>query len=346
MNDRPTPKPMLIAFEVTGRCRFECRHCRANASAYGDGELTTDQCRKVLSSIADYNPCTLILTGGEPMERPDLLDLVRHGRDAGLTMVMASCGYRIDEQTIVQLRDAGIKALSFSLDGASSDTHDLFRQAKGSFDAVIRATDLARQAGVRFQINTTISRVNVHEVIAIAGLAERLGASCFNPFILVPTGRGKDLSDQLLDPVQYEILLNELLRIKLNSKIEVRVTCGPQFGRVVSESKAEKRVGVVHGCMGGCQFGFVSRRGDVQTCGFLDIPAGNLVQNGFDFRAIWERSDLFNRLRNRQNITGPCRLCPYLETCGGCRARAFAACGDCLASDPICGGRAQSEARP
>ena len=111
----------------------------------------------------------------------------------------------------------------------------------------------------------------------------------------MPTGRGRDLSDQLLDPVQYETLLNELLQIKLNSKIEVRVTCGPQFSRVVSESKAEKRVGVVRGCMGGCQFGFVSRQGDVQTCGFLDIPAGNLVQNGFDFRAIWERSDLLNR---------------------------------------------------
>lgn len=280
------------------------------------------------------------------MERPDLLDLVRHGRSAGLTMVMASCGYRIDEQTIADLRDAGIQALSFSLDGASADTHDLFRGARGAFDAVIRATDLARQAGLRFQINTTICRVNLHEVIAIAELAERVGAACFNPFILVPTGRGRDLSDQLLDPVQYETLLNEILRIKLQSKIEVRVTCGPQFSRVVSESRAEKRVGVVRGCMGGCQFGFVSRSGDVQACGFLDIPAGNLVQNGFDFRAIWEQSDLFNRLRDRRNITGSCRACPYLETCGGCRARAFAACGDFLASDPICRGPVRPEARP
>jgi len=343
MNENPTSKPRLIAFEATGRCRFQCRHCRASAGAAGGEDLTTDSCRRVLSAIADCGPCTLILTGGEPMERPDILDLIRHGKDAGLHMVMATCGYLIDDRTIVQLKEAGIEALSFSLDGAAADTHDLFRQAKGAFDAVVRASDLARKAGVRFQINTTISRINVGEVIAIAELAERLGASCFNPFILVPTGRGADLADQLLDPVEYETLLNELLRIQRQSRIALRVTCGPQFTRVVRQSNAEKRVGVVHGCMGGREFGFVSRRGDVQACGFLDVPAGNLVRNGFDFRAIWERSDLFRALRDRQNVTGKCRLCPYLETCGGCRARAFAACGDFLASDPICTGGSRPE---
>ena len=200
----------------------------------------------------------------------------------------------------------------------------------------MRAATLARAAGLPFQINTTISRLNVREVIAIAGLAERLGASCFNPFILVPTGRGTDLTDQVLDPVEYETLLNELWRMKRQMRIELRVTCGPQFARVAQQTGAERRVGAVHGCMGGRHFGFVSRRGDVQTCGFLNMVAGNLVQNGYDFGAIWEESSLFNALRDRTNITGACRLCPYLEACGGCRARAFALSGDVLASDPIC----------
>ncbi len=334
--EHPIAKPSLIAFEVTGRCRYQCRHCRAYASAAGDTELTTDPCKRILSAVGGYAPCTLILTGGEPMERSDILDLIRHGKAAGLRMVMATCGYLIDDQAIAELQEAGIEALSFSLDGASADTHDLFRQAPGAFDAVLRAAQAARNVGLRFQINTTISRVNVGEVIAIAGLAERLGASCFNPFILVPMGRGTALADQLLDPVHYETLLNELWRMKHQLKIDMRVTCGPQFARVAQQSNAERRVGAIHGCMGGRHFGFISRRGDVQTCGFLNMVAGNLLENGYDFRGIWEGSSLFNTLRDRTNIKGECRLCPHLETCGGCRARAYALSGDVLASDPVC----------
>ena len=344
-------KPRLIAFEVTRRCRYACRHCRANA--YPDAseeELSTEQCRKILSAVADFVPaaagttslplrkqgCTLILTGGEPMERDDIYELIRHGRKRRLRMVMATCGYLIDDDSIVKLKKAGILALSFSLDGAGPETHDKFRAAKGAFDAVVSAAEVARQAGVRFQINTTISKINAEEVIGIAELAKKLGAYCFNPFILVPTGRGAEIEDAMLDPVEYEAMLGELLRIKLKGEIEVRVTCAPQFSRVCRQAKEKCLIEETNGCMGGRGFGFVSYKGDVQTCGFLDVSAGNLIENDFDFGKIWLESEFLKSIRDRSKYKGDCGVCDYVSVCGGCRARAFAVTGDYLAADPIC----------
>jgi len=270
------------------------------------------------------------------MERSDIYQLIQHGRKLGLRMVMATCGYLIDDSSIAKLKKAGIKALSISLDGVSAETHDAFRGADGAFDSAIRAAETARAAGIRFQINTTISKINIDEITAIAELAERLGAYCFNPFILVPTGRGRELADSVLDPVEYEKVLNDLLRMKLESKIEVRVTCGPEFARVCRQAREKKLNVNSGGCMGGRGFGFVSYRGDVQICGFLDIPAGNLVESKFDFGKIWLKSQLLNEIRSRQLYKGNCGICEYVGLCGGCRARAFATSGDYLAADAVC----------
>ena len=270
------------------------------------------------------------------MERSDIYELIRHGKSLKLRMVMATCGYLIDDESIVKLKESGISALSFSLDGSSAETNDEFRQAEGAFDIAVRAAGIARQAGIPFQINTTISKVNVNEILGIAELARRLGANCFNPFILVPTGRGMDIADKILDPVQYEVLLNELLRIKLQSQIQVRVTCGPQFAMVCRQAKARKLTGETTGCMGGRGFGFISYRGDVQTCGFLDVSAGNLVRNRFDFDRIWTKAKLLEEVRNVSGYRGNCAVCDFAGLCGGCRARAYVMTGDYLGSDPVC----------
>jgi radical SAM protein with 4Fe4S-binding SPASM domain len=336
-------KPQLIAFEVTRRCRFNCLHCRADAGADGRQELSTEQCKKILRAVARFSKCAIILTGGEPMERSDIYELIQHGRKLGHRMVMASCGYLIDQESIARLKEAGVLALSFSLDGASAETHDKFRRAKGAFDAVIRAAEIARSAGVRFQINTTLCKINIDEVAGIIELAIRLGAYCFNPFILVPTGRGKNMADEILDPLRYEVMLNELLRLKLESTIEVRVTCGPQFARVCQQARTKGLTGETNGCMGGRGFGFISCRGDVQTCGFLDVPAGNLVENGFNFKKIWLESELLNKIRDLSAYTGRCRTCEYVALCGGCRARAYAVSGDYLATDPLCNYRPKGD---
>jgi len=330
-------KLRLLAFEVTRRCRFNCRHCRANAG-YGDKteEMTTEQCRKILASVAQFSKPMIILTGGEPMERGDIYELVRFGRGLGMRMVMATCGYPINNESIAGLKEAGILALSISLDGASAQTHDAFRQTAGAFDSAVKAAETARRAGMRFQINTTITKSNVTEVLRIVELAEKLGAYCFDAFILVPTGRAEKIADEILDPMRYEILLNELLRLKLESDIDVRVTCGPQFARVCKQARAKKLLNDVAGCMGGRGFGFISYRGDVQTCGFLDISAGNLIENGFDFGRIWLGSKFLKEIRNVSGYKGDCGICEYASICGGCRARAYAMSGDYLGADPVC----------
>jgi radical SAM protein with 4Fe4S-binding SPASM domain len=316
----------------------------------GRTELTTEQCKKILASIAKFSGTVsgkkkvksrarkpiIIMTGGEPMERGDIYELIQYGRDLGLRMVMATCGYLIDEESIAKLKKAGVQALSFSLDGSSAETHDRFRQAEGAFDAVIRAAEIARRAGVRFQINSTICKINIDEVPGIIELAKRLGAYCFDAFILVPTGRGEKIADEILDPLQYEILLNELLGLKLESAIELRVTCGPQFARVCNRARIKKLIGSVSGCMGGRGFGFISYQGDVQTCGFLDISAGNLIENGFNFKKIWLGSEFLKEVRDVSGYKGKCRTCEYVGVCGGCRARAHAMSSDYLGADPVC----------
>jgi radical SAM protein with 4Fe4S-binding SPASM domain len=342
-------KPRIIAFEVTRRCRFNCLHCRAQAGSAND-ELTTEQCKKILAAVADFcvprrtgterkkDPAPIvILTGGEPMERPDIYDLIQCSRDLHLRPVMATCGYLIDKQSIARLKEAGVVALSLSLDGSQAETHDKFRQSPGAFDAAIRAAGIAREEDLRFQINTTLCKINIDEVRGIIELAKRLGAYCFNAFILVPTGRGEKMADEILDPIRYEVLLNELLRMKLESTIEIRVTCGPQFTRICERAKEKRLIDTVHGCMGGRDFAFISYRGDVQTCGFLDISAGNLVKNRYDFKKIWSKSKLLNEIRDLSAYKGTCSECEYLAKCGGCRARAYALSGDYLAGDPICG---------
>lgn len=270
------------------------------------------------------------------MEREDIYELIRYARKTGLRVVMATCGYLIDEKTIAKLKKAGVMALSFSIDGAGAETHDKFRDAKGAFDSTINAIKIAREAHVRFQINTTISKINADEIIGIARLAKQLGAYCFNPFILVPTGRGSEIADEILDPVEYETLLNELLRIKIKSGIKVRVTCGPQFARVCRQAEAKGLMKDVPGCMGGVGFGFISYRGDVQICGFLDVPAGNLIKDNFNFKKIWEESQLLKEIRGVQDYKGICGKCEYAELCGGCRARAYAMTGDYMGEDPAC----------
>ena len=328
-------KPRIIAFEVTQRCPLSCRHCRATASQDKTDFLTTGQCRKILKSVADFNKCVIILTGGEPMERPDIYDLTEYGRRLGLRMVMATCGYHITESAAAGLKKAGITAISFSLDGATAGTHDAFRQKPGAFQTVLSAIEKVRAAGIRFQINTTFTNLNITQAGEIANLAEKLGAYCFNPFILVPTGRGDEIRDLILAPDQYEKLLTDLAELKRKSKIEVRVTCGPQFARICRSRKIEDAEKVT-GCLAATDFAFISTRGDVQTCGFLEISAGNLVENNFDFADIWLNSEFLNDLRDLSKYKGACSACAYLSVCRGCRARAYTMLGDYLQQDPIC----------
>ena len=186
----PFAPPRVLAWEVTRRCPLKCRHCRAAAAdvAYG-GELTTDECRRVIDSISRT---MIIWTGGEPMSRPDIEELVAHATSRGLRSVMAPCGMLVTEERLAALKAAGVSALSFSLDGPDAATHDSFRGVAGAYDNVTRAMAAARRVGMPFQINTTVSKLNIGRLDELALRAKELGAAKLDLFFL-----GDPLSSEL-----------------------------------------------------------------------------------------------------------------------------------------------------
>jgi radical SAM protein with 4Fe4S-binding SPASM domain len=251
--------------------------------------------------------------------------------------MLSECGYLIDESSIEKLKNAGLSSLIFSLDGSSAETHDAFRDNRGSFDSVLNAARTAKEAKVPFQFTTSLCRINTPEIIGIAHWARQLGATCLNAFILVPNNSDDyRVQDLILDPIQYESVLNELVRIKITSKLPVHVVCGPQFATVCKQARTKGLSKADGSCMGAKSYAFINSKGQVQLCGYLDHPAGDLLENGFDFASIWNESELFRVVRNQAEFIGPCKACEHMGLCSGCRARAFAANGDYLAGDPAC----------
>lgn len=339
MKETSITRPRIVAFEVTRQCQYQCLHCRADASHEASAqELTTVQCKRILAGLAEYGKLVVILTGGEPLERTDIYELLHFGRKLGHRMALATCGYLVNQTVVERLKNLELLSLSFSLDGPDAETHDTFRSTPGAFVTTLNATRLSRQQGLRFQINTAITRRNADKITDIATLAQSLGAVCFNPFILVPMGRGTTLAREGLAPPEYEDLLHVLKRLKHELSINLRVTCGPQLGRIMASGENGKTGNhrQTTGCLAGRDFAFISHQGTLQTCGFLDLSAGNLLENNYDFGDLWENSTLLRKVRDRSLLKGVCGHCRYTNLCGGCRARAYALTGDVLGDDPIC----------
>ncbi len=251
--------PRLIAWEVTRSCMLNCLHCRA-AARYGrdPNELSTDECFRFLDDVKSFSDPIIILTGGEPMLREDIFDLAEYGtKKLSLRMVMAPCGMLITEESARRLKDAGIKRISLSLDGAIAETHDTFRGVRGSYANVLQAMGYARKVGLEFQVNTTVTKHNLKELPEILQLAREKGAVAFHPFLLVPTGRGKDLAEWEISPEDYEKTLTwiyekdkELQLSRLRSiasatergkTFQFKPTCAPHYYRIYHQQEARLR---------------------------------------------------------------------------------------------------------
>uniref|UniRef100_A0A7C4RNF6 Heme b synthase n=1 Tax=Desulfatirhabdium butyrativorans TaxID=340467 RepID=A0A7C4RNF6_9BACT len=335
----------LVAWEITRNCNLSCVHCRAAATnGPYTGELDTASCFRLLDDIAAVGSCIVILTGGEPLLRPDIFDVARYGTDKGLKMVMAPNGTLIDAANARKMADAGIQRISISLDGSRAESHDRFRGVPGAFDAALRGIEHARAAGIEFQINTTITQVNLAEVPAIQQLAVDLGAVAHHIFLLVPTGRGKYIADQAIDAAQYEETLNWFYDRKKTTPLVLKATCAPHYYRILRQrARAEGEEvrfethgldAVTKGCLGGSGFCFISHTGIVQPCGFLHLECGDITKQSFV--EIWRHSPIFLDLRDEDKLKGKCGICEYRRVCGGCRARAYEATGDYLAEEPLC----------
>jgi heme b synthase len=339
------PQLRLLAWEVTRTCNLSCIHCRAAAidKPYPN-EFSTQECRSLLDEVASFASPIIILTGGEPLLRRDILEIASYGTAKGLRMVLATNGTLLDGGTSRRLRDSGIQRVSISIDGATAESHDRFRQVEGAFAGAIRGMAFLKEAGLEFQINTTVSRVNLEELPAIQNLAVELGAVAHHIFLLVPTGRAKDFREQEIDAADYERTLHWFYDQRHRVPLQLKATCAPHYQRIMRErARAEGETitvkthgldAVSRGCLGGSSFLFVSHVGQVQPCGYLELDCGNVRQ--MRLGEIYRNSPLLQNLRNVDCYRGKCGICEYRKVCGGCRARAFEATGDYLEAEPLC----------
>ena len=337
--------PRLIAWEVTRTCNLACIHCRASA-AHGPypGELSTQECLDLIDDITSFSSPILILTGGDPLLRPDIFDIARYGSSKGLRVVLSTNGTNITAENARAMQEAGIKRISISLDGATEESHDRFRQVPGAFKGALRGIELAKEAGLELQINTTITKQNLAEIEAIQGLAVTLGAASHHIFLLVLTGRGKNLAGQALSADDYERTLNWFYDQRDKVSLHLKATCAPHYYRILRQrAKGEGRPfnpdtfgmdALTKGCLGGQSFSFISHIGEVQICGYLDVKCGDIKRE--TFQNIWHNSSTFKAMRDVDNYHGRCGYCEYRWVCGGCRARAYEFSGDYLGEEPLC----------
>lgn len=342
---RAPPELRMIAWELTRGCNLACVHCRASAEAGPyPGELSTEECRRVMEEVSTLSKPVIILTGGEPLLRSDLFELARYGSGKGFRMVMATNGTLITEETARKIKASGIQRISVSLDGDSSETHDAFRKVEGAFEGALKGIERVKKEGVPFQINTTITKVNLHLIEGILQLAVKLGAVALHIFLLVPTGRGKELQDQEISPFDYEKTLEWFYEQRDKVPFQLKATCAPHYYRILRQRarKEEKKVtpqvygldAMTRGCLGGISFCFISHLGQVQPCGYLELDCGNVKERPFP--EIWATSEVFRNLRNIDAYQGKCGRCEFRRVCGGCRARAYETCGDYMAEEPYC----------
>ncbi len=339
--------PLLAIWEVTQACDLACGHCRACAVPERDPlELSTAEGKLLLERIAAMGTPLLVLTGGDPAKRRDLVELVEHGVRQGLTMACTPSGTPLMTDDLVRrLKDVGLSRLAVSVDAPDAAAHDAFRGVTGSFAESMRILAAARAAGLETQINTSLHPGNLGCVAAMAELVGEVGATLWSVFVVVPTGRAE--AGLLVGADRLEQVLEQLAEIVETHPFDVKTTAAPHFRRVMLERHARRSaIGVLHdvdedGTVRGSRgindatgFLFVSHRGDVFPSGFLPLRAGNVRSD--DVATIYRESPLFVRLRDADLLTGKCGVCPFRRVCGGSRARAYALTGDPLASDPLC----------
>jgi len=335
----------MVAWELTRGCNLACVHCRASSERGPyPGELSTEECLRVMDEIASISRPVIILTGGEPLLRNDVFKLARYGSDKGFRMVMATNGTLIALNTLKKMKDSGIQRISISLDGPNAEIHDAFRKVKGAFEGSLRGIDMAKKGGLEFQINTTITQFNLHLIAEILALAVSLGAVAHHIFLLVPTGRGKELKDQSISAVDYEKTLHWFYEQREQVPLQLKATCAPHYYRILRQEAKKEGKKIIHqregldamtrGCLGGISFCFISHLGQVQPCGYLELDCGNVREK--PFREIWAGSEVFQNLRDTDGYQGKCGRCEFRKVCGGCRARAYESLGDYMAEEPYC----------
>jgi AdoMet-dependent heme synthase len=362
------PSLRLVFWETTKACNLTCQHCRAVPQrCLGPTELSTSRALDLIDEIAKVAKPVFVLSGGEPLFRPDLFDIAAYGVETGFRMALATNGTLVDERVAAKIADSGIARVAISLDGANPDTHDRFRGQPGAHGLAVRGLRNLRAEGVSVQINSTIAKHNVTELPAMLDAALEIGADALHLFMLVPVGCGLELAPTAMLPAdEYERVLRWLDEQSKDCPIDLKATCAPHYYRIRAQriedershgdltstfiaagtrAKAAPRMlgggahgqhlsAMTRGCLAGTSVCFISNEGAVYPCGYLPVSAGDTRVTAF--KDIWAESPVFQQLRNPEAYGGKCGECRFEAICGGCRARAYAATGSFLAEEPFC----------
>lgn len=363
-----TPPLRLVFWETTKACNLSCRHCRAVPQrSLGPRELTTRRALDLMDAIAAVGKPVFVMSGGEPLFRPDVFDLAEYGVETGFRMALATNGTLVDQQTAAKIADAGFSRVAISLDGANRETHDRFRGQAGAYALAVAGIRALRDEGVSVQINSTIARHNVAELPAMLDVALSLEADALHLFMLVPVGCGLEIAPaEMLPADEYERVLQWFDGQAKTCPIDLKATCAPHYYRIRAQRLDDARRGgdfsesfiapgtrakaapmllhggghgqhlsaMTRGCLAGTSVCFISNEGEVYPCGYLPVSAGNTQLE--PFADIWRSSPVFEQLRNPGSLEGKCGDCRFEAICGGCRARAYAATGSFLAEEPFC----------
>ena len=356
-------RPYVVSWNLTYRCNLACEHCYLDAGGtpqvgtenFADrSELGTEECFRVIDEIAAFAPeCVTILTGGEPLLRRDILEIVRRASERELWVVVGTNGVSITENLARRLAEAGVRGLSLSLDALDPDRHDRFRNVRGAWRNTVKGAEILNRTGLPFIVQTTVGSHNLGELEAIADFAhDRLAAKVWNLYFLVPTGRGQFVSD--ITPAQYDEVLASLYRIqrKYDRRMLVNAKCAPHYIKTVLEhglrpgsgqageqtdpipAQIRTYSGGAGGCPAGTHYMGIRPNGDVTPCPYLPVFAGTLRTS--TLADLWTSSELFAGIRRRSSLGGRCGECEMNGHCGGCRARAYGMTGDVMAEDPLC----------
>ena len=354
------PKVQAVSWNITRLCNLKCTHCYLPAGfvdtnelangnlnlsdiqhAHGysrDTELSQSQCFRVIDEIAEINPnILLILTGGEPLLRPDILEISKYASDTGCLVVMGTNGVLLNDEVVEKMQQHGVTGAGVSLDSIQPTNHDKFRGMEGAWKATMNGVEALKRAQLDFLVQTSVTQWNYDEIPNIVEFAYQLGAKVLNLYFLVRTGRGKTVMD--ITPAQYENMLETIFKLQAvyAGKMLIAAKCAPHYKRVIYEQQSDSAFlqGYPSGtCPCGIYYCRITPEGELTPCPYLPVSVGNLKEESFV--NLWNESKTFQDLRNRELLEGKCGACEFRQVCGGCRARAYATTGNYLAEDASC----------
>lgn len=331
----------LLALNLTRRCNLACAHCYLDAGTLKDGvagELSVSEVCDILNEAAVCGPgAMIVLTGGEPLLRNDIEQIVEHGADLGLGMVIGTNGMALTESRVRSLKDAGTMGVGISVDSLEPASHDEFRGLDGAWHKTMQGIENCRKIGLPFQIHFSVTRQNVDELDAMIDFSRNVGAMVLNIFFLVCTGRGETMTD--ISPQKYDDVMGEIIDAQAKyDDIIIRARCAPHFKRVAFQRAPDNALNRISGmdgdgCIAASHYVRVTAEGAVTPCPYIEDVAGNTREQSFS--SIWKNSELLEEMRNPK-LEGKCGACEFRALCGGCRARAGALNGSLMAEDPWC----------